>query len=75
MKDRERQRPLTWLNVAIGYGASGMYGGFDNTWTDENGDFIERQDVERYRRFFISPDIDFERIPVRKKAGRRLWVC
>ncbi|MEC7159666.1 MAG: DUF2279 domain-containing protein, partial [Bacteroidota bacterium] len=72
MRDRERQRPLTWLNVAIGYGGSGMYGGFDNTWTNENGDFIERQDIERYRRFFISPDIDFERISVRKKGWKTL---
>ena len=72
MRDQERQRPLSWLNIAIGYGASGMYGGFDNTWTDENGNFIERQDVDRCRRFFISPDIDFERIPVQKKGWKML---
>ena len=25
-----------WLNVAIGYGADGMFGGFENKWIDED---------------------------------------
>ncbi len=54
-----------WLNVAFGYGAAGMYGGYDNIWTDKNGILHNRSDIERYRRFFFSPDIDFSRIKTR----------
>ena len=54
-----------WLNIAIGYGAGGMYGGYDNIWTDQNGVIHDRSDIVRYRRFFISPDIDFSRIKTR----------
>ncbi|MDN5329444.1 MAG: hypothetical protein PWP35_1231 [Bacteroidales bacterium] len=54
-----------WLNVAIGYGAGGMYGGYDNIWTDKNGLVHDRSDIVRYRRFFLSPDIDFSRIKTR----------
>ncbi|MGC8865597.1 MAG: DUF2279 domain-containing protein [Bacteroidales bacterium] len=54
-----------WLNVALGYGAGGMYGGYDNIWTDNQGIRHDRSDIIRYRRFFISPDIDFSRIKTR----------
>lgn len=54
-----------WLNVALGYGAGGMYGGYDNIWTDKNGIRHDRSDIVRYRRFFLSPDIDFSRIKTR----------
>ena len=28
-----------WLNVAVGYGADGMFGGFENKWIDEDHGF------------------------------------
>jgi len=56
-----------WLNLALGYGAANMYGGFNNIWTDENGVLHDRNDIERYRRFFISPDIDLRRIKTKSK--------
>ncbi len=48
-----------WLNLAFGYSANGMLGGKSNPepW----------QDINRYRQFFFSPDIDWRRIPVNSK--------
>ncbi|HOC16163.1 MAG: DUF2279 domain-containing protein [Bacteroidales bacterium] len=59
-----------WLNLAMGYGAANMYGGYNNIWTDENGILHDRSDIERYRRYFISPDIDFSRIKTKSRFLR-----
>ncbi|MGB1248712.1 MAG: DUF2279 domain-containing protein [Chitinophagales bacterium] len=63
MKNPQRAE---WLNIAMGFGSGGMYGGFANEWEDENGDLIVRNDVERYRKFLFSFDVDFERIQTEK---------
>jgi len=57
-----------WLNIAVGYGAEGMYGAEDNRWTDKNGISYNRNDIPRYRQFFLSPDIDLTRIKTKSKA-------
>lgn len=52
-----------WLNIAFGYGANGMTGGHANpAYYDSNGTLIS---FERYRQFYLSPDIDLTKIPVR----------
>lgn len=56
-----------WLNIAVGYGASGMFGGFENKWTDGQNQAIDRGDIHRLRQFYLSPDIDFTRIPTKSK--------
>ncbi|MFM7838613.1 MAG: DUF2279 domain-containing protein, partial [Chitinophagaceae bacterium] len=62
-----------WLNLSLGYGANGMWGGFDNTARNEFGEIIfDRRDISRTRRFLLSPDIDFLRIPTNKKWVRSL---
>lgn len=61
-----------WLNVAIGYGAQGMLGGTDNTWTDAHGIERDYSHIPRLRRFYISPDVDFTKIPTRKKGVKVL---
>ena len=53
-----------WLNFAIGYGATGMTGGFTNP-SSYNGKPIPHYD--RKRQFFFSLDIDFTRIPTNNK--------
>ncbi len=48
-----------WLNLAVGHGASGMLG------SRNNPDFfngIELPQIQRYRRWYLAPDIDFTRI-------------
>lgn len=52
-----------WLNLALGYGAEGMVSGYEN-------DFInnpEIPDIDRYRQFYISFDIDLTKIETRSK--------
>jgi hypothetical protein len=58
-----------WLNIAFGYGADGMFGGFQNKWTDNLGNEIDRTDISRIRQFYLAPDIDFTRIRTNKR-----WV-
>jgi hypothetical protein len=54
-----------WLNFAGGYGAEGMTGPYTNP-EEING--IPVPYSERYRQFYISPDIDLSRIPVKSKT-------
>jgi uncharacterized protein YfiM (DUF2279 family) len=63
---RESRLP-PWLNVAFGYGARGMITATPPASTDALGG-----DLPRYRRFFLSPDIDLTRIRTRSKAVRTL---
>lgn len=56
-----------WINIAVGYGAGGMYGGFRNEWKDEAGNIISRYDIPRTRQFYIAPDIDLTKIKTSSK--------
>ncbi|MCR6718791.1 MAG: YfiM family protein [Chitinophagaceae bacterium] len=56
-----------WLNVAVGYGADGMLGGFENKWEEAPGSWIDRSDIKRTRQFYLAPDIDFTRIPTKSR--------
>jgi len=55
----------TWLNFAVGYGATGMVGGKDNSLAaiPENTDI----DFTRRRQYYISLDIDLGRIKTKSK--------
>ena len=62
-----------WLNVAIGYGADGMFGGFENTWIDEDtGLPVDRTDIKRYRQWFLAPDVNFSKIKTNSKGVKLL---
>jgi len=63
-----KQQRLQWLNIAVGYGAGGMYGGFGNTWYDVDGNYHDRTDIQRYRRLFLSLDVDFSKIKTRSRT-------
>jgi hypothetical protein len=57
-----------WLNVAFGYSADGMFGGFENTAKDKDGNIIfDRRDIPRVRQYYIAPDIDLSRIKTHSK--------
>jgi hypothetical protein len=63
-----------WLNVAVGYGAKGLYGGFENKATDENGMIVfDRSDIKRLRQWYLSPDIDWTKIKTNKLAFKTLF--
>ena len=56
-----------WLNVAVGYGAEDVYGALGNVWRQDGQGF--RYAPDRYRQYFLSPDLYLSRIPTRKR-----WV-
>lgn len=63
-----------WLNISVGYGAEGMFGGVKNIGYNDNGDVIfDRQDIKRYRQWYLSPDIDFTKIKTNKKGIKILF--
>ena len=64
-----------WLNIAVGYGAENMFGGYDNYWSDEDGNSyaLDPQAFPRYRQFYLSLDIDLRRIPTHKRGLRFLF--
>lgn len=56
------------LNLAIGYGAENLYGGFENKWIKDGVEYeLDSKSHPRYRQFLLSPDIDFTRIPTKHK--------
>lgn len=65
-----------WLNLSVGYGADGLWGGFENRAYDEDGQLLfDRRDLPRRRQWYLAPDIDFTRIPSNKKWVRTfLWT-
>jgi len=60
-----------WLNIAAGYGAEGMTGGFGNT-AAKDGQPVP--DFQRYRKFFLSLDADLTRIPTRSKVLKGIFT-
>lgn len=67
-----------WLNIAFGYGAENMYGGFDNRWTDpESGSEIRLSDAgfPRFRQYYLSLDIDLSRIKTKSRVLSTLFRC
>ncbi|MBI1782908.1 MAG: DUF2279 domain-containing protein [Sphingobacteriales bacterium] len=57
-----------WLNLSVGYGADGMFGGFENVaYNDNNNVTFNRRDIKRYRQWYLAPDIDFTKIKTNKK--------
>ena len=66
-----------WLNVAIGYGAENLYGGFGNNWTDDadNHFSLSREKFPPYRQFYLSLDIDVDRIRTRSSFIRTLLTA
>jgi hypothetical protein len=62
-----------WLNISVGYGAEGMFGGVKNIGYDDDGNVIfDRQDIKRYRQWYLAPDVDFTKIRTNKKGVKIL---
>lgn len=65
------QKWPAWLNIAIGYGADGMFGARTNI--ARYPDYVfDRSDIPRRRQWYLSPDVNFSRIKTRKKGVRTL---
>ena len=62
-----------WLNIAVGYGAENMYGGYANSWTENDAIFkLSADKYPRYRQYYLSLDVDFTRIPTKNKFLKSL---
>lgn len=62
-----------WLQVSIGTGAENMFGGYENIAKDKMGNVIfNRQDLKRYRQWYLAPDIDLTKIKTKKKGVKIL---
>jgi hypothetical protein len=59
-----------WLNLAVGYGAEGMFGGSENMQKDNGTVVFDRRDIARYRQWYIAPDIDLTKIRTKNKLLR-----
>ncbi|HSN62258.1 MAG TPA: hypothetical protein VLR49_15070, partial [Ferruginibacter sp.] len=58
-----------WLQVSVGTGAEGMFGGYENIATDKNGNItFSRTDITRRRQWYLAPDIDLTKIKTNKKG-------
>jgi len=55
-----------WLNVAVGYGAKGMTGGFENPALNRAGEAIPQFD--RTREFYLSLDIHLSKIKTKSSV-------
>ncbi len=57
-----------WLNIAVGYGADGMFGGSENLLKDNPGNILfDRRDIPRLRQWYLAPDIDLTKIKTKSK--------
>lgn len=64
-----------WLNLAIGYGADGMFGGFENIGVDKpTGNLMfDRRDIKRYRQWYLAPDVDLSKIDTKSRFLRSVF--
>jgi len=60
-----------WLQVSVGTGAEGLFGARSNTARDKDGNYtFYRPETQRYRQWYLAPDVDLSKIPTNKKAVR-----
>ena len=60
-----------WLQLSVGTGAEGLFGARDNFDRDKLGNInFSRLDVDRYRQWYLAPDIDLSKIKTKKKGVR-----
>jgi hypothetical protein len=68
-----RSRLPKWLSISAGYNARLMVGGRENVWTDESGTVQDYSSIPRYRRFFLSLDVDLTRIRTKSPLLRTVF--
>jgi hypothetical protein len=65
-----KQRLPSWFNIALGYGANGMYGEFENI-SNYNG--VAIPPTERYRQYLLSLDIDWPKLKTNSRFLKVLF--
>lgn len=52
-----------WLNIALGYGADNMYGGFENKWVSDGEQFdLSDELYPRVHQYYLGFDLDLTKI-------------
>ncbi|ULQ57559.1 YfiM family protein [Flavihumibacter rivuli] len=64
-----------WLNLSLGYSSDLMLGGTENKWEDEEGNTVDRTDIPRVRRYYLSVDLDLTRINTRSSFLRTIFYA
>ncbi len=54
-----------WANIAIGYGAENLYGGFDNKWISKNNNAYDYSSKTRSRQIYLALDYDLRKIKIK----------
>lgn len=62
-----------WLNLAVGYGANNMFGGFENSWDVDGETFVLDSSYDRYKQFYLGLDVDLTRIEVKNHFLKSLF--
>ncbi len=58
-----------WFQVSVGTGVEGVFGARSNYATDKNGVVtFSRPDMQRYRQWYLAPDIDLTKIKTKKRG-------
>lgn len=68
---KEDSRFPSWINVSVGYGATGMLAELTNPEYDSEGNPLPKFD--RVRQYYLSMDIDWTRIKTNSKALKFLF--
>ena len=62
-----------WLNIAAGYGAYNMYGGYTNKWEYDGASYVLDPELfPRYKQYYLSLDVDLTKIKSRSPFVRTL---
>jgi uncharacterized protein YfiM (DUF2279 family) len=73
LKSLTNAAPLpAWLNLAVGYGADNMWGPYDNIGYHNGKIVFDRTDLQRYRQWYLAPDIDLTKIKTNSKGLKTL---
>ncbi len=65
----------SWLNISVGHGADGMFGGYENIARNKTDGTVtfDRRDIKRYRQFYLAPDVDFTKIKTNSKLLKSVF--
>lgn len=61
-----------WLNLSLGFGANGLFGGYSNRWT-KNGLEYNADRIDRVHEYYLSLDIDLSKIKTKNHFLKTLF--
>lgn len=70
----ENNKWPNWVNIALGYGADNMFGGFENEWETEGERFVLSKDgYPRVHQYYLGLDFDFTKIKTKNHFLKGLF--